>query len=336
MSKTMNNTKSNIVSFADYIHDPISFPTFPSAIAEPENITEETKDQGNTKERLSYGYSRCQIDLSYAEKQMEEALSMRDDLLKSTLLRGLRLKKGKTVQLDQYNKYNEPRQIRADIGEHIGRNVLARGINKWILKRRLSHDGSADFHIGSTPYTATHAADALWLSACKASKYVQMAQITKQLKEYRETYGKENCDYKISFDQAVHHGNSVMETVTYDRANILLRHIVSEDDAVIPEYSEPDVIQLPEEVSRKATDETTIDLSIYDDSFAAFVKENEELLKELDKQIAKQKTMSHTSRFIWKLTAITAISAITLLLGFGQIIPIPLLLLFLLIAGTPF
>ncbi len=335
MSKTTNNTKSNIVSFADYIHDPVSFPTFPSAAAEPENITEETKDRCNTKERPSYGYSRCQIDLSYAEKQMEKALSMRDDLLENTLLRGLLLKGKKSVQLDQYDKYNEPRQICTDIGEHLGRNISVRGIHRWILKRRLAHDGSANFYICSTPCTATNAADALWLSACKASKYVQMAQITKQLKEYRKTYGKENCDYKISFDQAVHHGNSVMETVVYDRANILLRHIVSKD-SVIPEYSEPDVIQLPEEVSRKATKEFTIDLSVYDDGFAAFVKENEELLKELGEQIAKQKTMSHTSRFIWKLAAITAVSVLIIAFGFGQIIPVPLLFLLLLTDGTMF
>ena len=333
MSKT-NDTKSNIVSFADYIHDPVSFPAFPSAIAEPESISEETKNQDKIKERPSYSYSKCRIDLSYAEKQMERALSMRDDLLENTLLKGLRLKGKKAVQLDQYDKYNEPRQIRTDIGKHFGRDISVRGINRWILKRRLAHDGSADFYIGSTPYTATNAADALWLSACKASKYVQMAQITKQLREYRKTYGKENCDYKISFDQAVHHGNSVIETVVYDRANILLRHIVSEDDAVIPEYSEPDVIQLPEEVSRKATDELTIDLSIYDDSFAAFVKENEELLKELREQIAKQKTMSHTTGFIWKLTVVAAVSVLTIVFGFGQIIPVPLLLLVLLTDST--
>ena len=341
MSRT-NDTKSNIVSFTDYlrivncIHDPVSFPTFPSAIAEPESISEETKDQDKTKERPSYSYSRCQIDLSYAEKQMEKVLSMRDDLLENTLLKGLRLKGKKAVQLDQYDKYNEPRQIHTDIGKHLGRNVSVRGINRWILKRRLAHDGSADFYIGSTPYTATNVADALWLSACKASKYVQMARITKQLREYRETYGKENCDYKIAFDQAVHHGNSVIETVIYDRANILLRHIVSEDDAVIPEYSEPDVIQLPEEVSRKATDEFTIDLSVYDDSFAAFVKENEELLKEFGEQIAKQKTMGRTSRFIWKLAAIAAVSVLIIFLGFGQIIPVPLLFLLLLTDSTMF
>ncbi|MBR6851283.1 MAG: hypothetical protein IKM88_13705, partial [Lachnospiraceae bacterium] len=263
MSKT-NDTKSNIVSFADYIHDPASFPTFPSVIAEPESISEEPKSVEEIKKSTAYSYSRCQIDLSYAEKQMEKALSMRDDLLENTLLRGLRLKgtaakqrpertaamlrpertaakrrpaRKKTVQLDQYDKYNEPRQIHTDIGKHLGRNVSVRGINRWTLKHRLEYDGSAVFYIGSTPCTATNAADALWLSACKASKYVQMARITKQLREYRKTYGKENCDYKISFDQAVHHGDSVIETIIYDRANILLRHIVSEDDAVIPEYS---------------------------------------------------------------------------------------------------
>lgn len=342
MSKTTNDTKSNIVSFADYIHDP----TFPSAIAEPENISKELEVRDNAKERLSYSYSGCQIDLSYAEKQMEKALSMRDDLLENTLLRGLKLKgtaatlrpleRKKTIQLDQYNKYSEPRQVHADIGEHLGRNVSVRGINKWLLKRRLSYDGSAVFYISGTPCTATNAADALWLSACKASKYVQMAQITKQLKEYRKTYGKENCDYKIAFDQTIHHGNSIVETVIYDRANILLQHIVSEDDAVIPEYSEPVVIQLPEEVSRKATDKFTIDLSIYDDSFAAFVKENEELLKELGEQIAKQKTMGHTSRFVWKLAAIAAVSVLIIFLGFGQIIPVPLLFLLLLTDSTMF
>ena len=111
---------------------------------------------------------------------------------------------------------------------------------------------------------------------------------------------------------------------------------MSEDDAVIPEYSEPDVIQLPEEVSRKATNEFTIDLSVYDDSFAAFVKENEELLQELEEQIAKQKTIGHTSGFIWKLAAIAAVSVLIIFLGFGQIIPVPLLLLVLLTDSTMF
>ncbi len=279
--RTMENSpKDNLVYFADYIHNPLSSPS----------VTKE----GIKGIPRRFCYISSQIDIKKAEDMVERALALRDNLLRATLLDGLGykcIKNGKNgVYLDQFYRLGDARRLRTNCKKHFGRQVFMDGIRgricSRVLRHRLEKDGSAKFWIGNTWYTATDMADILYVSACKASKYLEIARITDQIREYRLTYGKQNTSFQVGFKEAVHYGNSTYEKTVYQQVTILMSHSVFFQDAIIPEYSEPVTLALPEEISRKAEKEDVVDLSIYDGNFEDFTVENTELLNNIEKELS--------------------------------------------------